>query len=624
MGTPSYMAPEQADGRVKEIGPLSDVYALGAILYELLAGRPPSREPVSPRDLNPAVPRELETVCLKCLQKEPGKRYASARELADDLGRFLEDRPIRARPAGLGERLLKYTRRNKLLVGSATAIFLTLLVGIITTTAKAREARQQNANYRREQRERFAESARSALARGDLRSALENAAQAIEAGFHDPVEMRLIRVRCLFALAKTDEAKQALEQVRSGGGLGKHEGTVLLLTGDLARERDNEEALKYFRQALDKGLSDIDEAYAKGMLSEKSDDAIRYFRQALKYKGYDEDARRMLGISLILRGMLEEAWDVAVGGATRYPHDPTFVFFQAIIVALKGDVKRSHALIDELGEQIDKDMLGPIKSGMSTLASFQEFEGLLDPDAEKRMATAWLELAPFATRFFGPVVQTDKDPLGRKTAQRWLEVPPSVHRSFSKVLDMVKSLLLQQPRDLLLVELDQMIRAHPEGTFIYFKGVMLLGQQRYEEAEAAFLLALRTPSFIPLKRGTLLAAIFCEGMLLRQKPEDREVRKRAVENIQSLRRQKPVRPFDADTLAAVARGLLADWEAQVGPADLALLRRRAQVELVAGNPVIALQTANKLLQVQPDDTVGRQVRAAATANLRALVGMLPP
>src|SRR5262249_3466979 len=147
MGTASYMAPEQAAGLVKEVGPLSDVYALGAILYECLTGRPPFKaattletlvqvrtpEPVSPRSLQPGVPPELETICLKCLEKEPARRYASAGALADDLQRFREHRPIVARPAGVWERALKFTRRNQLLVGSAATVFVTLLAGLITS-----------------------------------------------------------------------------------------------------------------------------------------------------------------------------------------------------------------------------------------------------------------------------------------------------------------------------------------------------------------------------------------------------------------------------------------------------------------------------------------------------------
>jgi eukaryotic-like serine/threonine-protein kinase len=112
IGTAPYMAPEQAAGQTKQVGPLADVYSIGAILYETLTGRPPfegadqwdtldqvrHQDPVPPSRLQPMVPRDMETVCLKCLEKEPRRRYASAEALAQDLRSFLEKRPIVARP----------------------------------------------------------------------------------------------------------------------------------------------------------------------------------------------------------------------------------------------------------------------------------------------------------------------------------------------------------------------------------------------------------------------------------------------------------------------------------------------------------------------------------------------
>lgn len=171
LGSPSFIPPEQAAGQKDQIGPASDVYSLGAILYHCLTARPPfmaetltqtlrmvaEQEPASPHLLNASVPRDLETICLKCLEKQPKRRYATAQEVAQELGRFLEQKPIHARPASAVGKVHRWCLRNKPLAAAGTGILALLLVVAIGSPIAVfrinRERQQAEANQRKAQQE---------------------------------------------------------------------------------------------------------------------------------------------------------------------------------------------------------------------------------------------------------------------------------------------------------------------------------------------------------------------------------------------------------------------------------------------------------------------------------------
>src|SRR5262249_3798744 len=222
LGTPSYLAPEQAGGKSAEIGPAVDVYALGAILYECLTGRPPfrgestldtldqvrHREPIPPSRPQPKVPRDLETVCLKCLHKEPHQRYLSAADLAADLRRFLAGQPIRARRTLLWERGAKWVRRQPalaalLLVSVAAA--LTLLGGWAVFTAQLHAAR----DHAEQERARAVRPQRLAAANSEAAEEQRAAAQRErDAAREQRQRAQALLERCVAAIAEHAQATE--------------------------------------------------------------------------------------------------------------------------------------------------------------------------------------------------------------------------------------------------------------------------------------------------------------------------------------------------------------------------------------------------------------------------------
>jgi tetratricopeptide (TPR) repeat protein len=310
MGTPSYMAPEQAEGN-KDVGPPADVYALGAILYELLTGRAPfkgdtlietieqvrTREPVAPAQLQPGVPRDLETICLTCLQKSPGKRYASALALAEDLRRFLDGEPITARPVGRGERLWRWCRRNpRLAVLSGTVVLLLVAWGITSSALAWSLKRQKDETERaRVEADENARAAHDNAARAERSALLARQRHANVVHYVIMLGERMQqRLRARRMLAGGPDAKRLRDDL-----LDVLRRTLL----QMASEMEDREVTSFARAATHQQLGDLLKKLGQG------EEALRQYRQGtelvervVQQQPDNEVARANLGVMLLRLG----------------------------------------------------------------------------------------------------------------------------------------------------------------------------------------------------------------------------------------------------------------------------------------------------------------------------------
>jgi WD40 repeat protein len=227
IGTPAYMAPEQAAGRPGDVGPAADVYALGVVLYELLAGRAPfegesaidvldqvrGRDPVPPGLLRPRLPAGLEAVCLKCLEKDPGRRYGSARALADDLERFLAGAPVAARPPGRLARARRWGRRHPAaaaLAGAAAALLVAVAAGSSVAALRLRESRDAA----------LAELGQAREGERDALDRLGQAKQAEVAAHHRVRQSYLDQARAVRSSGRLGRRAQALDVLKDAARIG--------------------------------------------------------------------------------------------------------------------------------------------------------------------------------------------------------------------------------------------------------------------------------------------------------------------------------------------------------------------------------------------------------------------
>ncbi len=224
LGSPNYMPPEQAGGRRGEVSRASDVYSLGAVLYHLLAGRPPfvgqtmadtmdqviHQDAIPPRLLNASAPPDLDTICLKCLEKEPRRRYQTAQELADELGRFLRDEPILARPAGATEKAWRWCRRKPVIAALAASLVLVFLLGLAGVLTQLRRVQAKSEEHRRELAQLRVLNGVQLMQAGDYFKSLLWFAEALEIDKAIPARQEIHQMRIAAVLAQCPRLVQVI------------------------------------------------------------------------------------------------------------------------------------------------------------------------------------------------------------------------------------------------------------------------------------------------------------------------------------------------------------------------------------------------------------------------------
>lgn len=382
-GTPSYMSPEQVDRRRGPVDARSDVFALGATLFEALTfvrvfdgdsrrevyERICSRDAPDPRTLRAEIPRDLALICSKALEKDRTRRYASAGDLREDLLRFVENRPIRAEPAGPWTKLHKWTRRNP---GIATTLGATIAVAIVVSVLALALLRAVGESNELRLRDRLG-ALETAERRGDWRGVLQIARDLREETGQDPIALHLAETRALIATSNYSEAGQVVEEVLADPELGTRRGNALLLKADVMIGRGEPlEAIEQIRvAAIESGLDESATLYASALGASSTSQALKALDLVVEAEPFHYGAATHRLLLLLCSGRTESALRLAETYGALYPDALAPKAARAFCTARLGRVEESQKWLDAVETEYGTADRESIVDGLDLVGSLE-------------------------------------------------------------------------------------------------------------------------------------------------------------------------------------------------------------------------------------------------------------
>jgi predicted Ser/Thr protein kinase len=672
VGTLAYMSPEQAGGDPAAVDTRTDVYSLGVVMYQALAGVLPidltgkttleairtiAESKVVPLDLrDTSIPSDAAAIAAKAIATDKEQRYSSAAEFAADLRRFLANEPIQARTPSTWYSLKKYIQRKR---AQAAAIFLgtfAVLAALVVASISYVQVQSADAEKRFQVRLTGMESAKAQMAaarrlmqRGDWRNALQTLKAIDVAHVDDPVERDLEIARSLVALNRRSEAKSLLDA--AGSSTGGREAEALLLRADfeMAESGSGPAAEEMLRKALSlRTLDPADAAYAEGLLADKTTVAIARFRATLELDPYHHGARGALVLLLSLVGEHADAVRLGETGRTLYPDDPNFVFSLAAIAALNGDRAKSRRVLEAARSQFGAETIADLSAVVELIA-----------DAESALANivrgaAATEIAPTVLRF-GALAQRMN---GRPDSALSASIPslPCLRKSFGwvggRVLRMISPIPLGAKEEAKLAEEIAVAMAdHPDGILIAFTAMLQMPPdarstpEAYRKTDAVarqLERAVRMKTFVPnALRSCKIAALTTLSELSLIAREGKappgldlaDQRRRLRELAEYCVASESYHPdiWNVAALAAalgedhrLSRRIAEEWT-QRDPQNAMAKIRVIAAEVKLGNSSGALRMLDQLepkLKNSPLAVHAKRFRAEATADFRSLAAKL--